>query len=241
MVADPTRHRPRTIYGKSEKAQDVFMAQIQLRPKPFGLACHPNSPLTAHLMATPSFAPSPSEATPDQLLHRVASERDKSAFSMLFEHFAPRLNTYMRRLGADQTTAEELVQDTMLMVWRQAASFDPQKASASTWIFTIARNKRIDALRRQRHVEVEWSDPALVLASADSSDDSVFLADQQDALRHAIAELPAEQAELLRLAYYEDMPHIDIAAKRGLPLGTVKSRLRLAMDKLRHHFSGKEV
>lgn len=181
------------------------------------------------------------EDSPDQLLARVAQARDKAAFSMLFERFSPHLNAYMRQKGASPAAAEELVQDAMLSVWRQAEQFDPQKATASTWIFTIARNKRIDQLRRQQHVELDWSDPALVLSSADQTDDGVLLSDQQQALSAAIATLPPEQAELLKLSFFEDMPHIEIARRRKLPLGTVKSRLRLAIDKLRLHLAGKEV
>ncbi len=198
------------------------------------------APLTDRLMALLLPAP-PLEAKSDRLLERIATLREKSAFSELFGHFAPRLNAYMRKMGADPGTAEELVQETMLIVWNQAHSFDPTKATAATWIFTIARNKRIDFLRRQRRPEVDWSDPALVPARTDSSDDAVYLAEQQKALGEAIATLPKEQADLLQLAYYEDLPHVEIARKRGLPLGTVKSRLRLAMDKLRHHIVAREV
>jgi RNA polymerase sigma factor (sigma-70 family) len=204
------------------------------------LASRTIAPLTDCLMAL-VLPDSPLEADSDRLLERIAYLRDKSAFSALFEHFAPRLNAYMRKMGADSGVAEELVQETMLLVWNQAHSFDPAKATAATWVFTIARNKRIDFLRRLRRPEVDWSDPALVPASTDDSTDAVYLAEQQKALGTAIATLPKEQADLLRLAYYEDLPHVEIARKRGLPLGTVKSRLRLAMDKLRHHIVAREV
>ena len=129
------------------------------------------------------------------------------------------------------------MQEVMLLVWRRAETYDPAQASASTWVFTIARNKRIDALRREHRPEIDPDDPALVPALVperpDSADRRVELRESTSRLRAALKELPAEQAELLRLAYFEDKPHSAISAERGLPLGTVKSRLRLAVERLR--------
>lgn len=175
----------------------------------------------------------PDAAHLNGLLLSVAQDRDRSAFAALFQHFAPRLKAYLSRLGADSTTAEELVQEVMLLVWRRADTFDPRQASASTWMFTIARNKRIDGLRRERRPEIDPDDPALVPTAEDSADRRLELLQDSDRLRRALTMLPPEQAELLRLAYFEDKPHSAISAERGIPLGTVKSRLRLALDKLR--------
>ncbi len=181
----------------------------------------------------------PTDLPPDtppphnDLILAVARDRDRVAFGALFGHFAPRLKAYLMRLGADSATAEELVQEVMVMVWRRAETFDPGQANASTWIYTIARNKRIDSLRRQRRPEIDPDDPALVPDEPVAADRTVELAQQGARLRAALAQLPPEQADLLRLAYFEDLPHSAIAAKRNLPLGTVKSRLRLAMDRLR--------
>jgi RNA polymerase sigma factor (sigma-70 family) len=121
----------------------------------------------------------------------------------------------------------------MVMVWRRAASFDSRRAAATTWLFTIARNKRIDALRRQRRPEIDLGDPALVPDPAPGADEPVLANERGRRLADALAALPAEQAALIRLAYFDDRAHSDIAAETQLPLGTVKSRLRLALVKLR--------
>jgi len=208
----------------------ISAAALTLAETPKTLARRADSPFTARVMSFP--APSPILPSPvDHLLTLVAQAQDKQAFSQLFDHFAPRLNAYMRKLGSDAAQAEELVQETMLAVWRKAPSFDPAKAGASTWIYTIARNKRIDSLRRQRP-EVDETDLATIPAEQ-PEEDPLDTARQQQNIETAIASLPAEQADLLRLAYYSDMPHSEIAAVRKLPLGTVKSRLRLALDKMR--------
>jgi RNA polymerase sigma factor (sigma-70 family) len=167
------------------------------------------------------------------LVTAVARDRDKAAFAALFDHFAPRLKTYVVRLGATAATADELVQDTLLTLWRRADSFDPRQANASTWIFTIARNKRIDALRREKRPELDPDDPVLAATPAPPADDTLAAAESEEILRQAIAQLPQEQAELLRICYYGDKSHRQVARELGLPLGTVKSRLRLALARLR--------
>lgn len=166
-------------------------------------------------------------------MNAIASRRDRAAFASLFDYFAPRVKSYLRRLGAGDAAADDLAQDVMLTVWRRAHQFDQAKASVSTWIFTIARNRRIDVLRRERRPEFDPSDPVLVRDPGDAAD-QVIEAEQRDrSVRDAVTVLPEEQAALLRLAYYEDKSHSEIAGELGLPLGTVKSRLRLAMVKLR--------
>lgn len=169
------------------------------------------------------------------LLVRVGRARDRAAFVELFHFFAPRIKSYLLKNGADETTAEEAVQNTFVTVWEKAAGYNPGKAAASTWIFTIARNKRIDALRRQKFV-LPLEDDALDSlgstphATADAYADSATI----EQLHTAIDSLPKEQAELLHMAFFEDKSHQAISDATALPLGTVKSRLRLAMDKLRH-------
>jgi len=167
------------------------------------------------------------------LMLAVGRERSRPAFGVLFGYFAPRLKSYLMRLGADPGQAEELVQEVMLLVWHRAETFDPSQANASTWVFTIARNKRIDVIRRERHPEIDLSDPALVPEPAEPADRVLETSQRNARLRAAIGTLPSEQADLLRLAYYDDKPHSTISAERGIPLGTVKSRLRLAVDRLR--------
>lgn len=173
------------------------------------------------------------DAPLDDLLLAVGRGRDRAAFAALFGHFAPRLKAYLRRLGTDSQAAEELVQEVMLLVWRRAETFDPAQASASTWVFTIARNKRIDALRREQRPEIDPDDPAMAPDPAQPADHVLETAEATSRLRAALKELPPEQAELLMLAYFEDKPHSLISSERGIPLGTVKSRLRLALERLR--------
>lgn len=166
-------------------------------------------------------------------MSRVAADRDRLAFADLFAHFAPRLKSYLRRQGAADAVAEDLVQDVMLTVWRRAQQFDRSKASLATWIFTIARNRRIDILRRERRPEIDPNDPVLTPDPSVPADIDVEREQGAERLRAAIATLPAAQADLLRLAFFEEQSHSDIAARTRLPLGTVKSRIRLAVQKLR--------
>lgn len=169
----------------------------------------------------------------DALIEAIAERADRAAFAELFTHFAPRLKAYLLRLGADQATAEEVAQEAMLTVWRKAASFDRRQAGAATWIFTIARNRRIDRLRRERRPEIDGNDPALVPAAPAEADFAVWGAQVETRLRAAIESLPPEQSDLIRRAYFEDLSHREIAEISGLPLGTVKSRIRLALQRLR--------
>jgi RNA polymerase sigma-70 factor (ECF subfamily) len=171
------------------------------------------------------------------LIRRIAQESDRAAFGMLFAHYAPRVKSYLLRLGADHGLAEDLVQDVMLTVWRRAATYDPRQAGVATWIFTIARNKRIDALRRGPRADFDPNDPALAPEPPRSPDDETDALLWEDAIADAVAAMPREQSEIVRLAYYEDISHSDIAARIGVPLGTVKSRLRLAMARLRSRFA----
>ncbi len=167
------------------------------------------------------------------LMLRVARQRDRQAFVTLFQHFAPRLKSFLLRAGMEVGAAEETIQDVMVTVWQRAETFDPRLAAAGTWIYAIARNRRIDRLRRDRRPTFDPNDPALVPDEADGSMDTMLAEEQAAALHRAIRELPPEQAELLRMAYFEDKAHSAIAEERRLPLGTVKSRLRLALARLR--------
>jgi RNA polymerase sigma-70 factor (ECF subfamily) len=163
----------------------------------------------------------------------IASRGDQQAFAALFAHFAPRVKTYLIRLGTPGAAADDLAQETLLMVWRKAAYFDPSKAGASTWVFTIARNLRIDVLRRERHPEIDADDPMLKPDDAPQPDDNLASTQREQRIRAAMTMLPADQADVVRLSFFEDKPHREIELDLGIPLGTVKSRLRLAMAKLR--------
>ena len=183
------------------------------------------------MTSAPDIAEEP--ASFDSLIEAVAADRSKAAFAELFEHFAPRLKSYLMRLGTDGAAAEEVVQEAMVMVWRKADSFDRRQASASTWIFTIARNKRIDRMRRERRPELDPNDPALVPDAEPQADRSVEANQSRVRILTAIKNLPAEQSELIRMAYFDDKSHAEIAAEKDLPLGTVKSRIRLALGRMR--------
>lgn len=172
------------------------------------------------------------------LLLRVARQRDRQAFVTLFHHFAPRLKSFLLRAGMDASAAEETIQDVMVTVWQRAEQFDPTLAAAGTWIYAIARNRRIDRLRRDRRPSFDPDDPALVPEEADGAEETIMVEERAALLHRAIRELPAEQADLLRMAYFEDKAHSAIAAERRLPLGTVKSRLRLALARLRKAMDG---
>lgn len=167
-----------------------------------------------------------------ECIRRIRDEQDKAAFAALFRHFAPRVKAFLMRSGADAGLAEECAQDVMATLWQKAHLFDPGRASAATWIFTIARNRKIDAIRRMKRPEPE----ELPWGPENEPDQDDVLALQQDSekLEEAIAALPEKQKELIVKAYFGDLSHREIAAETGLPLGTIKSRIRLALDRLRH-------
>ncbi len=168
----------------------------------------------------------------EQLIMAVACHRDREAFARLFDHFAPRLKAWLMKGGASENDAEDFAQDTMMTVWRKADLFDPRKAKAATWIFTIARNKRLDRLRRDsRPLPV----PEITLDVEEVPRPDEILASSQDAsrVRAALSKLKPDQIEVLQMAFFVGQPHSEIATVLGLPLGTVKSRIRNAMAKLR--------
>ena len=162
----------------------------------------------------------------------IAERGDREAFAQLFSHFAPRVKSYLMRLGAVPEAAEELAQETLLTVWRRASAFDPTRAAASTWIFTIARNLRIDLSRREAR-GVPADDPSQHDPGPAAPDDALSSVEDEGRISRALATLPKEQAQVVALAFFADKPHSEIARDLGLPLGTVKSRLRLAMSRLR--------
>lgn len=163
---------------------------------------------------------------------RIRDHRDKTAFAELFQHFAPRIKGFLMNSGADASMAEECTQDVMATLWRKVHMFDPSRASVATWIFTIARNRKIDLLRKQRRPEPEdlpWGPEAEPEAA-----DVIALQQETELLGQALATLPAAQRDLIEKAYFGDLTQREIASQTGLPLGTIKSRIRLALDRLRH-------
>jgi RNA polymerase sigma-70 factor, ECF subfamily len=166
-------------------------------------------------------------------MERIAAEQSREAFAELFEFFAPRVKGYMLRLGASDSEAEELSQDVMITVWRKAAMYDRKQASVSTWIFRVARNRRIDLQRRTSKPALEPDEPMLSPAPAEQPDSAVVRGQMEERVRAELANLPEEQLVLLQAAFYEGLSHSEIAEAYGIPLGTVKSRIRLAFARMR--------
>lgn len=174
------------------------------------------------------------------LLLRVAERGDTEAFRELFQSFAPRIKSYMMRKGADSAMAEELAQETLLTVWRKASLYSSDKGTAATWIFTIARNLHIDRLRRETawqalpdgHEEKASDDPL--------PDELVSEQERQQRVQAALLVLPTDQKDVVQLSFVEGLSHSEIAERLKLPLGTVKSRMRLAYQKIREAVEGLE-
>ncbi|NNE79275.1 MAG: sigma-70 family RNA polymerase sigma factor [Silicimonas sp.] len=166
----------------------------------------------------------------------VRDNRDRTAFAALFDHFAPRLKGFVMRTGTSSAQAEEIVQDAMLTVWRKAGLFDPHRAQVSAWVYQIARNRQIDIVRKEnRPVPEELAeDPGT------EPDASQMLAMEQEAgrLREALARLNDDQREVIERAYLGELSHQEISDQTGLPLGTIKSRIRLGLERLRHELKG---
>ena len=168
------------------------------------------------------------------LLTRIAADRSERAFRRLFEEFGPQIRHYMMRQGADAATADELMQETLLAVWRKAGLYTPAKGTPATWMFSIARNLRIDRLRK----ETCWQELSEEVVEATPSeeaapDEAVSEGQRKARVQAVLACLPADQREVVTLAFIDGLSQSEIAARLTLPLGTVKSRLRLAYQKVR--------
>ena len=159
-------------------------------------------------------------------------EEPRAAFAELFRRYAPRINGFLRQSLA-AAKAEEVTQEVMLRVWRKAPSYDPARASAATWIFTIARNARIDALRRTGRAEPDPEDPMWVPSSPEPPDEAVTRRVEEAKMRDALDGLPPGQLEVLERAYLRGQTLSEVAEALSIPLGTVKSRVRLALERLR--------
>jgi len=169
----------------------------------------------------------------ESYLVSIAESRDRNAFKKLFAAFAPKIKSFAMRNGVGPELAEEVVQETFIRVWRKAEQFDPTKASASTWLYTIARNQRIDLLRKRHRPEPDYEDPAFIPEPELQPTEVIVRNQEASRLKECIDALSPEQQEVLKLSFMEELPHVEVAEKLGIPLGTVKSRIRLAMKHIR--------
>ena len=170
------------------------------------------------------------------LIVAIANRQDRAAFAELFGYFAPRVKAFMRRSGASDSQAEEVAQEAMLAIWRKAQLFDPAASNAATWIFTIARNLRIDAIRRETRggaIRVDEVEAEYEVDEQPAADVRIAAAQSEARLREALRSLPSEQRKVIEMSFFEEKAHSEIAASLRIPLGTVKSRVRLAMTRLR--------
>lgn len=166
-------------------------------------------------------------------LERLRDTRDRMAFEELYVYFAPRLVVFFERRGLEPRRSQEIMQDVMAKIWEKAPLFDARKSSAPTWIFTLARNQLIDVIRKEKRSEIDYTDPALKPHEPASPDQALQTKEREVALQKAIASLPNDQAVILTGIYVDGMKQAALADKLGIPLNTVKSRLRLALSKIR--------
>jgi RNA polymerase sigma-70 factor, ECF subfamily len=197
---------------------------------------HGNEPTSLRPMATVVAMERETDAWTLRL-QAVARDRDRGAFAELFRHFAPLLKSFALSTPgmSSNALAEELVQEVMLKIWNRACTFDASKASATTWIYTLARNCRIDLLRRKFRVREEVDVDELWDLGTDEEmlEDEVYQKRIEVDVRESLRGLPVDQRQIIAKVYMEGKSHSEVAAELGLPLGTVKSRIRLAMSKLK--------
>lgn len=167
------------------------------------------------------------------LVRAIATRHDREAFKDLFNFYAPRIKSVLMRGGAAGEIAEDLAQETLIAVWRKADSYDPQRATVSAWIFTIARNLRVDRFRKDQRAQLHQVYELILPAETDPPDVPFEIVERESRMRAALDGLPEDQVRVVELSFFEGNAHGDIARKLGIPLGTVKSRLRLAMARLR--------
>ena len=187
-----------------------------------------------HMQAQDSSKKTPDAAHFAALIQLIAEKRDRAAFVEIFEYFAPRVKSFLLGQGVAPAAADDVLQEVMLAVWNKAKLFDPKKAAPSTWIFAIARNKRIDRIRRETKPELDPEEPNLQPGAEEAADDAVLDTQRKTAVAQAMAELPQEQKICVELSFMKGLSHGEIAEHLGLPLGTVKSRIRLAFGRLRN-------
>jgi RNA polymerase sigma-70 factor, ECF subfamily len=217
---------------------------VMMTASPFACAIEPRQPSPALALLARFAQDAPMQRVPEpssmsdhtRLLVAVRDLRDRAAFARLFDHFAPRLKAMMLRGGLGDGVAEDVAQEVMLAVWRKAHLFDPHRAEASAWIYGIARNRRVDQFRRRPPPQPEMLEPY----RDDEPDPAQILALGQEVvrLRAALAALNGDQAQMIEKAYLGELTHAEISKQSGVPIGTVKSRIRLGLERLRHELKG---
>lgn len=222
----------RCVYRSMNAAETV---SLRAR-RPVRLMAKAGSLVTAALDNTGALPPEELA----QCIVAIATSKDRHAFTLLYRHFAPRLKSFYQRSSMAPNVAEELAQETMLQVWRKAALFDPARAGAGTWIFTIAKNLRIDHLRKDRLTLAGDAEPAEEADEAPTGEEIVLSTERENRVRAALSSLSTEQAAIVRLSFFSEKAHAEIARELGIPLGTVKSRVRLALAKLRALLDGEQ-
>ena len=163
----------------------------------------------------------------------IAESQDISSFKKIFEYFSPRLKSFLMKSGAEENIAEEIIQETMTIIWTKADYYDPKVASPSTWIYTIARNKKIDILRKSRKAILEDIETAVLPAVDPKTEENIEHDQKFDMIAQHLDSLPKDQLDLLKMNFFEEKSHGEISDLTGIPLGTVKSRIRLALEKIR--------
>jgi len=168
-----------------------------------------------------------------EALAKVAESQDIGSFKKIFDYFSPRLKSFLMRSGADEAIAEEIIQETMTIIWTKADYYDPKVASPSTWIYTIARNKKIDILRKSRKAILEDIDTAILPPVESKADENIEHDQKFEMIAQYLDDLPEDQLNLLKMNFFEEKSHGEISEITKIPLGTVKSRIRLALEKIR--------
>jgi len=187
---------------------------------------------TSNIKADTSCIISDGELT--SCIELIGKNQDKSAFSSIFKYFAPRLKSFLVKAGSTDMQAEEVIQEVMIAIWTKANTYDSNKSSVSTWVYTIARNKRIDKIRKEKRHYLSESDEGLEVPVDSTQEKEIFSAQISNSLKGYMSNLPEEQSMLLKLSYFYNKTHADISEELKIPLGTVKSRIRLALAKMRH-------
>jgi RNA polymerase sigma factor (sigma-70 family) len=169
-----------------------------------------------------------------ELMKRVQSQRDRIAFRELAAYFAPRLRQFLASRGASRHDADEVTQETLLAIWAKASSYDASRASLSTWIYSVARNRWIDRTRKAKRYDIDPKDPAWVPSAPESPDEAYDTKEREKRISIAMNGLTVDQAEIMRKVYFDGKAHRVVAEELDIPVGTVKSRIRLALGKLRN-------